>query len=211
MSASLLEPGDVGMAADGAGGRAGRIDQHGVERPGLPSVASAAIISACRPSRARLSRSAREPVRRAVDRGDARARPARAARSCRRARRKGRRRACRRRRRTAAPAARRRRPAPTRRLRDSRAAARPVLRVGADRAGRQHAAAQALRPAFGVGLHGEIERRLVPVRDRDRARGVCAVVLRPAREQPGRRVERHGIERLEQVRPFARRRGAAPH
>ena len=31
-----LQPGDVGMAADRAGGRAGRIEQHGVERPGLP-------------------------------------------------------------------------------------------------------------------------------------------------------------------------------
>src|SRR5262245_44877885 len=32
----VLEPGDVGMAADGSRGRAGRIEEHGVERPGLP-------------------------------------------------------------------------------------------------------------------------------------------------------------------------------
>ena len=112
-----LEPGHVGMAADGAGRGAGRIEQHRIER-------SAPAIPARRRRRfrpgaqaARIFGDAGKPRRRAVDRGHPARRHAPVARSCRRAPRTDRRRQARARRRTAAPAARRRRPAPTRRLR----------------------------------------------------------------------------------------------
>ncbi len=47
---------------------------------------------------------------------------------------------------------------------------------------------QVLGQGFGVGLDGEIERRLVPVGGGDGVRGLGAIGLAPAREQPGRRV-----------------------
>ena len=65
-----LEPGHVGMAADGAGRGAGRIEQHGVERPALPFQRVGGDGLGCKRSRARFSRSAAEPGGRAIDRGD---------------------------------------------------------------------------------------------------------------------------------------------
>ena len=126
---------DVGFAAsarrrrDGGGSCRSRSTAH---RPARHRTARPAIRSRrrrpsrrARPSRREVLAHAHQPVGRAVDRGHRARRLARAGRSCRRARRKDRRRACRRCRRAGAPAARRRRPAPTRRLRGSRAAARP--------------------------------------------------------------------------------------
>ena len=69
---------------------------------------------------------------------------------------------------------------------------------------RQHAAAKLLRPVFRIAFHGEIERGLVDVRSRNRARGFFAVTVDPARQQPGRRVERDGVELRELRFSFAR-------
>ena len=71
----LPQPGDVGMAADGAGRGAGRVDQDAVEAaavvPPCHSAASATTVSASSDSRARFSLQPRHPAGRAVDRGDA--------------------------------------------------------------------------------------------------------------------------------------------
>ena len=64
------------------------------------------------------------------------------------------------------------------------------MRDGAHGAGRQHAAAQMLGPNFRILLHGKIERRLVAIGFRDRARGVGAVSHGPAFHQPFRGVAR---------------------
>ena len=69
---------------------------------------------------------------------------------------------------------------------------------------RQHAPAEALRPHVGIAFHGEIERRLVRVRGCDRARGLFAVMIGPARHQPWRRIERKRIEGREHGFAFAR-------
>ena len=52
----------------------------------------------------------------------------------------------------------------------------------------QHAAAQAFRPGVGAVLDRDIESRLVPDRRRDGPRGVAAIGLAPALEQPVWRV-----------------------
>ena len=119
-----LQPGDVGVAADGAGRGAGRVEEDGVERLRRASSRGRRRRRSRRRGRGARGwrRGAASRSARNVDGGDAGAGLRRAPRSCRRARRRDRRRACRRRRRGAARAARRRRPAPTMRLRRSRAA-----------------------------------------------------------------------------------------
>ena len=120
-----LEPGNVGMAADGAGRRAGRIEQHRVERAGAPlrDVGGDGVRrepQACEFCRSRSSRPGERST--AITRAPAAAScavlpPGAAQRSAT---------VGRRRRRAAAPAAPRRRPAPTRRPRHSPAAAPPA-------------------------------------------------------------------------------------
>ncbi len=114
------------MAADRAGRRAGRVEQHGVERPGLPFARRRPRRSRPRGRGARdFAAAARAARRRAVDGGDLRAgggklRGLAAGRGAEIGDA-----SCRARRRAAAPAAPRRRPAPTTRPRRSRAAAAP--------------------------------------------------------------------------------------
>ena len=68
-----LEPGDVGMAADGAGRRAGRVEQHGVERLRLPFRDVGDDGFGCEPEPRQVLLQSFEPRCGAVDRGDARA------------------------------------------------------------------------------------------------------------------------------------------
>ena len=69
-----LEPGHVGMAADGAGRRARRIEQHGVERaPALPFRDIGADDLGGKRQPRQIVRQPRQPRRRAVDGGDERA------------------------------------------------------------------------------------------------------------------------------------------
>ena len=146
--------------------------------PPCHSVASAATISACRPSRARFSRSARRAALAERSTAVTCAPAARAARSCRRARRRGRRPCLPR---DVAEQPRRQRGGGVlhppgafvvagqprhRPVRDGAHACRSAAR------GRAGAAAQLAASA----LHREIERRLVAVRGGDGARGVLAVV-----------------------------------
>ena len=71
----LPQPGDVGMAADGAGRGAGRIDQDAVEGAvaARPFGGVGDDVSACSASRARLSRSRAIRGGRTIDRRDTRA------------------------------------------------------------------------------------------------------------------------------------------
>ena len=194
------------MAADRAGRRAGRIEQHGVERAALP------LGGVGRDDLGAAAAAARDSARTRASRGAERStavtarRPAQAARSCRRARRTGRRRLL------AAHVAeqpRRQRGGGVlhppgafvvaRQLRtsarcDGRAPCRSAAR------GRASAAAQLAASHFTVRSSAGSWR----VRDRDRARGVVAVVARPALHQPVRRIERHGVELGEQRRAVAR-------
>ena len=86
---------------------------------------SASTVVACSRSRCKVFAEALQPVLRRIERASPRRRPARAAPSCRRVPRKGRRRAGRRRRRAALPAGSRRHPGPTIRRRHSPAVRRP--------------------------------------------------------------------------------------
>ena len=62
------------------------------------------------------------------------------------------------------------------------------------RARRQHAAAQHVGPMLRLPLDAEIERGLPVMRGRNRMRRLCAVVARPARHEPVRRIECRPIE-----------------
>ena len=174
----LLQPGDVGMAADGAGRRAGRVEEHGVE------CLCRAPIRACRLRRAaprdRGGEVLGEPLQavlRDVDGGHAWRRRRRAAavlppgaaqRSATRLSGDVAEELCR--------AARRRRPAPTRRPRRSRAS--PATRCAsgeADRAGRKQRAAEPLGPYGGIALHRQVEARLLKMRRGDFFSGRFAV------------------------------------
>ena len=73
----------------------------------------------------------------------------------------------------------------------------------AHRAGRQHASAERARPVRRVVLHRQIERRFLAVGERDRAGGLVAVVLDPARHQPIGRVEKRGVHAGEMLRAAA--------
>ena len=83
-----------------------------------------------------------------------------------------------------------------------------ALREGAHGSGRQHAPAQTLGPGLGIVFDGEIERGLMAVGLRDRARGVGAVAFAPARQQPFRRVARR---RMSASASIAALRHAAQH
>ena len=89
-------------------------------------------------------------------------------------------------------------------LGETRHAGDQAMGDGAHGAGRQHAPAQALRPALRVVLHRQIERRLVAVHPREGARGIVTVVANPARHQPGGRIQACGIEVGERGRGIAR-------
>ena len=60
---------------------------------------------------------------------------------------------------------------------------------------------------LGIVLHRQIERRFLPVRDGNRARGLRTEVLHPARHEPRRRVERDRVDGGEELRALA---GDAP-
>ena len=61
----------------------------------------------------------------------------------------------------------------------------------------------------GIGLHGDVERRLVADRDRDVARDALAVMGDPARQQPRRNIERLRLDLVDQRLALAR--AAAQH
>ena len=161
MSAGLLEPRHVGMAADGAGRGAGRIEQHGVERLGRS-------IRRRRRRRARLrattgsgfpaAAASRAGARStAVTRAPAAAScavlpPGAAQRSATRSPRDV----------AEQPRRQRRRRVlhPPGALGKARQRGDGAMRDRAHRAGRQHAAAEPRRPQFGIALHRQIERRL---------------------------------------------------
>ena len=84
-----------------------------------------------------------------------------------------------------------------------------LMRAQAHRAGRQHDAAQPGGPARRIAFNREIERRLAPVRRRDRRRLLRAVVGAPARREPGRRVVVQRIALREYL--VARARDIAQH
>src|SRR5215469_8272870 len=69
-----------------------------------------------------------------------------------------------------------------------------AMRQHAHRATRQDTTTQFCRPGFRLALHRQIERRLMAVSRRNGMRGRGAVMLRPAREKPWRRVENGPIE-----------------
>ena len=183
------------MAADGAGRRARRVEQDGIERAALPFQRVGGDGLGLERQPRQIFAQAIEPRRRAIDRGDARAGQRRAARSCRPAPRTDR-------------ATLRPRTSPSRRAGSEAAAScthqAPSVKPGQQRdrrhapacapcrsAARGRAAARPRFPAFC--FHGEIERRLVAVGRGDRARGFVAVGLGPAREQPVRRVARRVV------------------
>jgi len=64
---------------------------------------------------------------------------------------------------------------------------------GANRAGRQHASAELVRPQLRLSprLQSEVERRFTVICDGDRARHVCAVVTPPAGHEPRGCIERY--------------------
>ena len=68
---------------------------------------------------------------------------------------------------------------------------------------RQHDSAQSFRPCGRIAAHGEVERRLAPVHERDGGRGLDAPVLLPARGEPWRRVD----ERVGGIAQFVARAG----
>ncbi len=71
-------------------------------------------------------------------------------------------------------------------------------------AGRQHAAAEPLRPGLRIGFHRDVERRLMRVRGGDGTRGFLAVIRDPAPHQPVRRVAHRGVFARETRGTFAR-------
>ena len=199
------------MAADGAGGSAGRIDQHKrhalismIARIGLDDRPPQALV------RPRFSRTRAARRRIHFDRGDFRRRAPPAAWSCRPARRKDRSLFCPRHRPAEAPAARRRRPAPTSRLRQNRAGLRRGLRPkdgGPDRtAARSPAAARQRISAqcpWGACFRA--------ARARWRACSRLAILRHPARPQP---VGRAKARRVQPAHHLFRPRGtraAGPH
>ena len=84
-----------------------------------------------------------------------------------------------------------------------------ALQQRAHGSGRQRFAMQPARPLRGIGLHGDVERRLVADRDRDVARDGLAVMGGPARQQPWRHIERLRLDLVDQRLSLAR--AAAQH
>ena len=208
MSASRLSQGMSGMAADGAGRRARRIEQHGVERPGLPfgHVGRDHLGGEAQPRQIVAQRASSRFAERST--AVTRAPAAQAARSCRRAPRRDRRSSCPR---TSPKQPRRQRRGgvlhPPGALVDSRAAARrgrarrcARVPVGSTRPRRRCA------QCSGIALHREIERRLVArARPRWRGRSPRRNVAVQRAHQPGRRVERDRYRASRELRfAFAR-------
>ena len=189
-----FSPGDIGMPPDGPGRGARRIDEHRIERVGLPvlrrrdhrlcfEVQSREIV--VEPRHARF---------RSIDRGDIGARGGKlrglaAGRSAQ----VGDRAAA-----QIAEQARRQRSGGvlhppfafgiSRQRRDRTGGRDP------HRAGRHDAALETLRPQLRIGFHREIERRLLAVGAGDGAGDLLAIGLGPPRQQPWRRIE---IDRIE--------------
>ncbi len=199
------------MAADGAGRRAGRVEQHGVERAGLP-LRGIGDDSLGRKLEAREILPQPRQAGRRCDRPRSHGRPpARAARSCRPAPRRGRRPSC-------------RATSPSRRAGRAAAAscthqapsAKPgscvtgpcaiarTVPVGSTRPPRR----LAQRAGSDFTVRSSAASR--PLRLRDRARHFSAIGMRPARQQPGRRVERDGVGIAQARSALLRRSAAAP-
>ena len=200
-----LEPGDVRMTANGAGRRAGRVDQRR-RRTAAPSKAraSATTMSACSFSRSKLaasifSRSAdRSTVVTAAPAAASSALlpPGAAQRST-----------------TRCPGSRAEKPRrkrcggvlhPPFALRIAFELGDREMRIEAHRACRENDAAEPLRPACGIALDAEVERRLAAVRGGDRARRFVAVSRAPARREPMRRVVVERVRGGEDSRAIAR-------
>ena len=85
------------------------------------------------------------------------------------------------------------------------------MRVEAHRAGRQDDSAKPLRPAGGVALDAEVERRLRAVRRRDGAGDALAIGRAPALGEPGGRIVVERIGTRPECRHDRARLRAAPH
>ena len=178
-----LEPWHVGVAADGAGRGARRIEQHGVEflvRRPFGDVGADQIGVERQPGE--ILRKPFEPRGGAIDRGDAgpgggelrglaagrgaEIGNAPAANLAEQPRRQRRRRVLH----------------PPRAFDKAGQRGHRAMRDGAHRAGRQHPALELARPSFGVAFYREIERRFTAVRRGNGARGRRAVSVGPSRQ-----------------------------
>ena len=189
------------MAANGAGRRARRIEQDGIElllrssrrhvgadQLGFERQAGEIILQPL------------EPPRRAIDRrnfcaGNNKLRRLATGRRDRSATRKP---ATLPRRRAGVAAA---RPHPPRTFVETRQRGDGAVYDRAHRAGRQHAAVELCRPTFDIGFNREIERGLAAIGGGDGVRGRLAIALDPTRHQPWWRVENRRIERRDRSLP----------
>ena len=197
--AGPLCPGDVGVAADGAGRAAGRVDERGVERRRLEGERVGDDDVGVEPEALEVLREHFQPLGRSVDSRHRRARPRRVRRSFRQARRRDRRRAGRTRAWMRRAGRRRRRPAPTTRPRRSPRVRRWSLWVSR----RTEPVGSTIPPslsaqASSVALDADVERRLASVRARRspapsirrKFRAIAPRARQACRRRAGRRAER---------------------
>lgn len=200
----VLQPGDVGVAADGAGRHAGRVEKDRIEWTAVPFGRIGRHASGFEREPREIVPQAREPPGGTIDRGDMRARLRELRGLAARCRAQigdgfsG----------DVAEQPRGNRGGsvlhPPRALAKARQHGDRPMQQRAHGAGRQRFAVKARGPACGFGFHREIERRLVADGARHRARVVFAISLDPARHQPWRQIDHAILDLFDQRQAFAR-------